>query len=732
MRRPLPPLVRRLVLPVPLLGLLVLVLLISSDLPSPPPTAAVGTSPRSQDVAPHPSQDHPEASVQHARRVGRECPDDLVSQGALARCPGVLVIGVAGLRWDDLGPTTPALARLARTGAVGALSVKALPALTCPADGWLTLGAGTRAQAFGAERAPCGPSLAPDAADAPRNADSRDGGLLGALATALEGRVEASGRGAALAVDRPGAGPDHPGPDHPGPDHPGPDQPGPDQPLVLVDAGTLDGADRDAALRRADAAVERALSARPPDVDLLVVGLSESVGGDEAHLHVAIATGPSFPRGALRSASTRRAPYVQLIDVAPTVLDLLDTPVPAVMDGQAWQVWGPAPSIAELVDLDRKAQGQRAATVPFFVVLYAATLGLLLLAGWRRWARVAEVVALTGTAALGASYLANLFPWWRADLPLLALLAVVVPIAAAVAMLALTAAPIFASWGPSQRDGSRQDEDQRATTDAGAAARPAALVCGFVATVLLGDLVTGAHLQIGSVAGYSALVAGRFAGIGNVAFGVLAAAVLLAMAALTRRAAVVAVVAVVTVVVDGAPPWGSDVGGVLALVPAFALLAMLRSGTRVSLLRLALAGGAGAVVVSAFALADWARQPADRTHLGRFAQDVRDGTAGELLGRKADAVFGLVLSSPVTAMLPVLVAAVVYVVVRPPGPLRHAFEVATGWRHGLLAVGLASLVGFALNDSGAAVVALAAAVALPATAAVITRARRCSAAAPPL
>ncbi|MBW3638762.1 MAG: hypothetical protein KY451_02760 [Actinobacteria bacterium] len=620
------------------------------------------------------------------------------------------MIGIAGLRWDDVGHDTPALARLAATGAVGVLSVKALPAVTCPADGWLTLGAGARAQAYGAEREPCGGLLDLGPTDAARNARSRDGASLGALDTALDGGVEVSGPGAELAVVRSGPGPA-------------------DQPVVVVDGGTLRAVDRSAALRTADAVVAQAVAARSAAVDLLVVGLSEAAGSDEPRLHVAIATGPSFPRGALTSSSTRRPPYVQLIDVAPTVLDRLALPVPEVMDGQPWRVSGPAPSITRLVDLDRKAGAQLATTVPFIVVFFSAAVGLFALACWRRRARLAEIIALTATGALGASYLANLLPWWRADSPLLALLAVVVPLALAVALLAARAPMIFALWGATRRPASRDDENQRGEPQVGGpagpgSAVPAALVCGFVAAVLLGDLLTGAALQISSIAGYSPLIAGRFAGIGNVAFGVLAASVLLATAVFARRAVAVAAVAVVAVVVDGAPPWGSDVGGVLALVPAFFLLALLRTGRRVSIARLAAATLTGAAVVAAFALADWTRPAAQRTHLGRFVQDVADGTAGELLQRKAAAVFGLLFLSPVTALLPLLVAAVVYLVARPPAPLQAAFDASPAWRHGLLALGLACLLGFGLNDSGAAIPALALCVAIPATAAVAVRARR--------
>ena len=411
---------------------------------------------------------------------------------------------------------------------------------------------------------------------------------------------------------------------------------------------------------------------------------------------------------ALRSASTRRAPYVQLVDVAPTALDLLDVPVPASMTGQPWRSVGEPPTPQDLSDRALLAQEHKRVTVPFFVVLLAGEL-LLVAALWRRRRELAEQVALGGVVALGASYLANLVPWWRSPAPLLTLLAVVLVLATAVVAL------IFRIWSPTRRASRPDAEDQRRIVGAAGAA------CGFTAAVLVVDLLTGAHLQMSSVAGYSPLVAGRFAGIGNVAFGVLAAAALLAAAVAGRRW--VLPLGALVVLVDGAPMWGSDVGGVLALVPAFVLLALLLSGRRVSLLRLASAGLAGAAVVTALALADWSRPPQDRTHLGRFVQDVADGTAGTLLRRKADAVLGLLFASPLTALLPVVVMLAVFLLVRPPRALEQALRAAPQWRAGLLATALASAVGFAANDSGAAVPAMALTVAVPATLAVVLRHR---------
>ena len=301
---------------------------------------------------------------------------------------------------------------------------------------------------------------------------------------------------------------------------------------------------------------------------------------------------------------------------------------------------------------------------------------------------------------MSGSYVAGLVPWWRAPSPPLALLAVVAVVA------------VVGAFAADRLRG---------------ALHPAGALRGALGGLLVLDLLTGARLQVDTPAGYSPLVAGRFAGIGNVAFGVLAAAVLLGLAAATHRrsprAALTVVLAggLLAVVVDGAPPFGSDVGGVLALVPALVLLALLRTGARVSVLRLVAAGLAGAATVAAFGLADWSRDPADRTHLGRFVEQVGDGTAGVVLRRKAEAVLDLLLANAATALLPVVVAAAVLLVVRPPGPLRRAFETAPAWRHGVHAVGAASAVGLLVNDSGPAVPALALLVTVPATVAVVAR-----------
>jgi hypothetical protein len=125
--------------------------------------------------------------------------------------------------------------------------------------------------------------------------------------------------------------------------------------------------------------------------------------------------------------------------------------------------------------------------------------------------------------------------------------------------------------------------------------------------------------------------------------------------------------------------------------------------------------------VTVLALADHARPTDDRTHLGRFVEQVRDGTFDVVLVRKAEAIADLLFANPATALLPVVVAAAILLVARPPRPLRAAFDEVPAWRHGLLALGVTAGIGFVTNDSGPAIPALALLVAIPATLAVTAR-----------
>jgi hypothetical protein len=107
-----------------------------------------------------------------------------------------------------------------------------------------------------------------------------------------------------------------------------------------------------------------------------------------------------------------------------------------------------------------------------------------------------------------------------------------------------------------------------------------------------------------------------------------------------QSVAIVAAVGVVAVVIDGSPLWGSDFGGVLALVPSFALLGVLVSGRRPTWRLLSVIAVAAVAVVATFALLDYARPADAQTHLGRFVGQLLHGGAGAVVRRKAEATSG--------------------------------------------------------------------------------------------
>jgi hypothetical protein len=300
-------------------------------------------------------------------------------------------------------------------------------------------------------------------------------------------------------------------------------------------------------------------------------------------------------------------------------------------------------------------------------------------------------VAVALACVPAATFLVNLCPWWTLPAPALGLAALV-----AGAVLALWAAATFGPWDAP----------------------------GFVAlataALLAADAITGSRLQQSTLYGQSPLIAGRFYGFGNSTFAVFAVASLLGAATLAagRRRPWIAVAAVgsAAVAVDGWPGWGTDVGGVLALVPAFALLGLWVSGVRVTLRRAATAALGGVAVLTVVALVDWLRPAPARSHLGAFVQQVLDGRAGTVLARKATTNLHTFTDNPLALLVPVALAVVVVWLARPTPML---VEAAATLRPGLAACVVAAALGLAVNDSGATVPAMAMTLAVPLTIALL-------------
>lgn len=663
----------------------------------------------------------------------------------------LVVIGTGGVRWDDVSEqATPALWSLLQDGGVGTLAVRSVRPTACPVDGWLGLSAGRRAG--DAETLPPGPECREPQAPAdglvPRwdtyLAEAKAGsfearpGLLGQALDRADVDATAVGPGAAIALaDTEGRLVADYAPLPTNPEAVGATVAGAvgSSELVVVDVGAVRdpddlpstdpdrrGGDRSGQVRQVDTRIGAVLGAVPDDATVLVVSLADS--GTTPHLQLAAALGETrdgdqYAGALLGSRSTRQDGLVQTTDLTPTVLALLDVDAPGGLVGSpvvpVSRGGTPADRLSAVLDLDAAAQAQRPLVPWFFNLLVVAQLGLYgaaTLALRRRWGGAGRRhtvlawlrrVSVVFAAVPVSTFLANLVPWWRAGNDFLAVVAAVGVGTALVSALALL--------GPWRR----------------AVLGPLGTVAGITAGVLALDVITGSHLQLSSLMGQQPVVAGRFYGLGNPQFalfgtGMLLLATALADAALRagrrrRAVVVVAVIGLVAVVVDGTPGLGSDFGGPPAMIPAFAMLAMFMAGVRLTWRRAVIIGVGTLAAVSALSVVDWLRPPDQRTHLGRFVQTLVDGGALPVVQRKVEQNIDILFGSYLSALVPIAALFIGVILMRPVAwgapALHRVYERCPALRPGLTALIVMLTIGFAVNDSGTSVPAVAATVAIP-------------------
>ena len=577
----------------------------------------------------------------------------------------VVVVGISGLRWSDVSPSaTPTLWRLAGQGSVGSLVDYAVLPLTCPADAWLTLNAGARAQSDHTNAA-CGAFPAVDPAGAGAvvpglsalmsyNQQFHNTPDWGLLAQNAPGCATAVGPGAALALAN-SAG------------DVASYLPSPSGltagvlsrcPLTVVDLGNIGSAERSSALASADAELARIAADRPAGSTLLVTAPGATT--KPPHLQLALIDGPGYRAGLLDAASTRQPGLVVLTDLTPTVLGWLGRTMPA--DAVGAQITrgdrgSLSSTVQSLAGRDVAEQVWTSTHDKFFwayALADAVVLAAIGLAFWpgmsrateekrrqrARWWRVAGVFAVSVPAG---TFLANLMPWSTSAHPAAWLYAVSVALAAVIGLAALL--------GPWRGD----------------PLAPFGVVSLFTLVVLAIDVMTGSRLQLETPFGLSVLEAGRFYGIGNEALGIygisgLLGAAWLALVALrrypsSRRPAVlaVAVVATFAVFASGWPGFGGKVGGTIAMVPCFALLAMAVAGIRLNWRRILLVAVSGLALFAVFALINYFVPITGKSDISSFAGSSLHGHSGGLLLRKINSNIGSLSVNAFSPLIPIVV-----------------------------------------------------------------------------
>ena len=638
----------------------------------------------------------------------------------------VVIVGISGLNWNLVTPSaTPALWRLAGAGSVGSLVDYAQRPVACPADGWLTLNSGARAQgprpcaalpavvrAGGGARVPALPAII--RANEPYR-ESPDWGLLGSLG----GCATAAGPGAALALASatgavssylPSAA----------------DLSAPVLarcPLTVVDLGQIEAAERVRA-SAVDRQVARIAAELPAGTLLLITAPGAAAGQAAAsapagppHLMSVVVSGPGFARGLLGSAATRRPGIVALTDLTPTVAWWLGSPPPA-------GIVGARITRLDRGDLDAAVDGLRArdtaeqvwiATHGWFFIGYGIAVALAFAAPailfWGaapgRRERRARCWRVAGTAAAAVplgSFLANLVPWWRLGHPAWWLYGLTAALTLLLTAAVLAVPGLRGRW---QRD----------------PFGPFGVLCVATLLVLAADVMTGSHLQLDAPYGLSLLVSGRYYGIGNDALGVYCVSALVTaawIAGLVRRPALAAgLVGLLAVVASGWPGFGAKAGGTIALVPCMVLLVAWLAGVRLGRRMAVPVALSGLTVFLAFAVISYLLPAAGISDMGAFAADLLHGRAGDLLQRKAGANVGSITTSTFGWLIPVVAVACAAALWRPAAlrlrTLACAFEARAllrilGWLCWLVLV-----IGWFADDSGVIVPAAALPFVLPLT-----------------
>ena len=262
----------------------------------------------------------------------------------------------------------------------------------------------------------------------------------------------------------------------------------------------------------------------------------------------------------------------------------------------------------------------------------------------------------------------------------------------------------------------------------------AGLVAAVTAGVIALDVMTGSHLMRETPFGLSALVAGRFYGLGNNAVVMYGAAGILCAAWLGgtvlrggARSPALAVMGAVTIVVIVAAAWpgfGAKVGGTIAMVPGFLVLLAAAASVRLTARRWALVMVSGLALVIVFALINYLVPGTGQSDIGHFAGQVLHGGAGPTLHRKIAANLGSLTTNPFVLVIPAVVIVAGAVVARPAmlraGPLARAYQTIPLLQPTLSAIWLIGVLGWLSEDSGVTVPAAALPFLLPLAAVILS------------
>lgn len=411
--------------------------------------------------------------------------------------------------------------------------------------------------------------------------------------------------------------------------------------------------------------------------------------------------GEKMSSGLLVSPTTRRPGIVALYDIAPSILKYLGAPEFKNMGGRPWAVAPAAGNLETLADIEARTffiSLLRPTLVKGYVLLY-----LIILAGILFCLLVNSRKSIYFSPFL-LGLIAVPFVWlligsfsplniWLYLLIFFSMVAVLVAGSIWLARNKVLDSLLF--------------------------------LCLATVGLLLGDTLAGNFLQKNSLLGYDPMAGARFYGIGNEYMGVLLGAALMGASLFIERLArcsrslllLVGGLLLFTVGITGAPQWGSNFGGMLALLVAFSYTFFRFLGIRIRRREVLVIGIVSLLAGLGLFAMDYLRPPELRSHFGQLVSAIQTAGAGaflEVVARKLTMNYRLIKYTIWTRVLIGTLLAVGVLFYRPTGILRRVLTKYPALAAGLEGSLLGAFAALIFNDSG--IVAAATSIIFPAAA----------------
>jgi hypothetical protein len=427
-----------------------------------------------------------------------------------------------------------------------------------------------------------------------------------------------------------------------------------------------------------------------------------------------VSAGKGIEPGYASSGITRREGIVALGDIAPTILTFYGITPPTSMVTTLIETKPSSDSVLtkenKMVEMNERALARDSSfamvAAVFGLLSFSSILiSILAIRKFRSFRTIAKWMALTLISFPAVTFLI---------LPLMESLPNSISIVALLFVVSLLFAAVGFYFG--ERDGYLF------------------VVLGFVGlniVLLVVDVLTGAQLQLNSYFGYSAIVAGRYAGYGNMAFAILSISSVIAVAVVKQLGSTNKSLdknwinhslfgfLILILVLDGAPFFGSDVGGVLALTPTVFVISMMLYGKKLGVRSIFSSALLTFAAIAVFAIVDLNRPIAERTHLGRFVEVLFNGQAGIVIERKIASNLAILTNSTISSVVIIGTLVGMFLFFHPERFIKELINQYPFFKFlvlpGLVLAGL----GLLLNDSGVAIPGMMLSIALPASALVL-------------